>query len=127
MPDKKKIQEELVKLLCGVSCESDLEGHIGSCPDRKHGKCRQVERLELCVVQHIAAHLIENGVTIEQWIPVDEEPPTKFTQVLLWDEIDEDVFVGEYLGDGKWRIPGFDGYQFCITHWNPRPKSPKEG
>ena len=58
------IKEKLIKLICSVACESDLEGQLGSCPDRKFAKCRKVEQLDHCAVQHIVDHLIENGVTI---------------------------------------------------------------
>ena len=57
------MREKLIKLLYHASCESELEGKPGSCPYRKHGRCGEVERLDYCAVQHLADHLIANGVT----------------------------------------------------------------
>lgn len=78
------IKEKLIKLLCSVACESDLEGQRGSCPDRKWGKCRQVEQLDYCAVQQIADHLIDNGVTIHENDPLAVEELRQMSGEPVW-------------------------------------------
>lgn len=46
-------------------------------------------------------------------------------QVLLWDAIDQDAFIGELDGDDNWFVARFDDEQFSFTHWMPLPKTPK--
>lgn len=121
-------REKLLKLLYYASCESELEGKPGSCPYRKHGRCGEVERLDYCAVQHLADHLIANGVTIQQWIPVGERTPdlipcdagTAYSEAVnvltsgrkvltaIWDGI-------EFIGDAEfWEAENEE-----ITHWTP--------
>lgn len=76
--------------------------------------------------ERIADHLISNGVTFQQWIPVTERLPEHFKQVLLWDAIDEDVFTGELDGNNEWFIAHFEDEVFNITHWMQLPEPPKE-
>ena len=70
----------------------------------------------------IADHLIANGVTVQQWIPVTERLPEKNTDVLIYN-------IEEYMGtdfltkDGKW----FWNEELPPTHWMPLPEPPKEG
>lgn len=73
----------------------------------------------------LADHLVVNGVTIQQWIPVTERLPESSGEYL--------VYCGEYDGicilhyevlktkgkfKTKWKT---------VTHWMPLPDSPKEG
>lgn len=132
------MKDELVKLLYHASCESELEGQLGSCPYRKNGRCGEVERLDLCAVQHLADHLIANGVTIQRWIPVAERLPdlipcdagTAYSEAVnvltsgrkvlraIWDGED-------FIADTDfWDAEGEE-----ITHWTPvllpLPEPPK--
>ena len=107
--------------------------HYGTNPDTTIGKNFQHRFIEL-----IADHLIANGVTVQQWIPVTE-PPTKegwYHVAIL------DVVTGEYsvendlyaidIAKAHGHTPGF-----CkagrwkererLTHWMPYPEPPKEG
>lgn len=79
-----------------------------------------------------ADHLIANGVTINQWIPVTERLPKNTNDVLaivLGDGCQQ-VLVGWYFAKyDKWRIyPPCTGRDpWIVTHWMPLPKPPKEG
>ena len=65
MIDNDKVKEKLVRLILGeVPCESELEGQPNSCPDRKYGLCKNVERIDICAAQHLADHLIANGIVM---------------------------------------------------------------
>ena len=73
-------------------------------------------------VEEIAAHLIENGVTVPRWIPVAERLPTE-------DDADERGCVLVQQGRGGKNIWQWDSVSsLFFTHWMPLPKSPeKEG
>ena len=77
--------------------------------------------------EFLADHLIANGVTVQQWIPVSERLPDKNVVVLVH-------YIHSYCDtDGYWSIctTFFDGDQFGIwvgykvTHWMPIPEPPK--
>lgn len=91
---------------------------------------------------HLADHLITNGVTVQEWISVDDRLPEKSglyitfgctAAPLLWlHDFDKDM--GKF---GVWWDYDTDGkkhprYRFIeaedITHWMPLPPEPrKEG
>ena len=72
-------------------------------------------------------HLIDNGVTVQEWIPVTERLPEEWTDVLVFSRfgfIETAVYTGAH---GKWRI-GWNGDMIeadSITHWMPLPEPPK--
>ena len=72
----------------------------------------------------IADHLIANGVTVQEWIPVTERLPEKSGEYLI-------TYCGDYDGvcvlyyevlktKGKWRTRWKE-----VTHWMPLPTPPK--
>lgn len=88
---------------------------------------------EECHDSDIADHLIANGVTVREWISVEERLP----------ELDEDVlcFYRGWRGEcgytvgsvqswnGMWGLEvDPDDYGLDeVTHWMPLPEAPKEG
>lgn len=76
------------------------------------------------VVERIADHLIANGVTVQQWIPVTERLPTREdaneTESILAIH-KADGYVGRWIWDIVVRYPKE------FTHWMPLPQLPKEG
>ena len=75
----------------------------------------------------IADHLIENGVTVQEWISVDDRLPEPWKQVLIYSRHDfcESAF---YIGvSGKWRVTWNHEMLDAdsVTHWMPLPEPPK--
>ena len=72
----------------------------------------------------MAEELIQNGVTIQEWVSVDERlPEESLNSVLGWDEYRERcVFVQYYKGE--WILGNHESVK--VTHWMPLPQPPKE-
>lgn len=77
-----------------------------------------------CKASMMADHLLANGVTFQDWIPVSERLPWEDIRVLVWlrrhdygpIRIDTDR-----VHNNRWvRWNG------CVTHWMPLPEPPKE-
>lgn len=72
----------------------------------------------------LADHLIANGVTIQQWIPVTDRVPPDDCPVLVTCGRYYRSFIARYDHIWKkWRV----SHTLKITHWMPLPDSPKEG
>ena len=91
-------------------------------------------------IEKIADHLIANGVTVQQWIPVTERLPeddlvenseVKLLKVLVFYKTSMGVPVvrtqirqkGRRYHRDEWSWAKFEP----ITHWMPLPEPPKEG
>ena len=81
-------------------------------------------------LESIADHLIANGVTVQQWIPVAEQLPNKNDDVLCsrGNHIGAMMDVYTYIEDHYWE----DSYGYLcreedegITHWMHLPEPPK--
>jgi hypothetical protein len=86
------------------------------------------------VVADIAGHLIDNGVTVQEWISVEERLPEHDKLVLVCDanegvhgyvgiwsfEIDKDDGSDCWYDSGGWWHPLEE-----VTHWMPLPEPPK--
>lgn len=124
-----ELREELVVLL--IQCEMDLE------TDTENVICdgcglRPIS--EACVA--IADHLIANGVTLNQWIPVTERLPKEDKKILVLCK-NGAMFVGvmgKYYGGTESRFRTCTALNSTkllnkgrVTHWMPLPGLPKEG
>ena len=85
----------------------------------------------LCEAQHIvtntnkAEYLVEHGVTVQEWISVNERFPCVDTTVLAYDAMKGDTHTATFDGtlwhlDGGWLLDADD-----FTHWMPLPQPPK--
>ena len=73
----------------------------------------------------IADHLISNGVTVQEWISVDDRLPENEKEGVLialrWGEVD----IG-WCEDGRWGSEFVNEYEDGeVTHWMPLPEPPK--
>ena len=71
-----------------------------------------------------ADHLIKNGVTVQQWVPVSERLPEEYETVLTYDgySVEPSVFYGS---NGFYELDNEAYPLFGITHWMPLPDPPE--
>lgn len=78
-------------------------------------------------IENLASYLIDNGVTVQEWISVDDRLPDKNRKAVLialrWEETD----IGWYDKDDKcWQSEFVNSYNDGeVTHWMPLPNPPK--
>ena len=119
--------DEIIRALrlCADKSENFEECHSGQC-DCPFGKtvidC--TERMN-----RDAADMIESLTDeIPHWIDAEDETPDIGQTVLVYlpDKEEEKIRVGEYLGEGDYRIGRkvYHGYE--IGAWMPLPQPPKE-
>ena len=70
----------------------------------------------------IAQYLITHGVTVQEWIPVDDRLPDDDEVVIICTDKNF-VYAGELIGD-TWFLDN-DSWTATVTHWMPLPKPPK--
>ena len=82
-------------------------------------------------VAEIAEHLIDNGVTVQKWIPVSERLPERFKKVLCWyeyrngkGEMVQTYDIGFYFKDDTWGGEVSNGYDTNVLAWMPLPEPP---
>lgn len=73
----------------------------------------------------IAEKLISKGVTVQEWISVDDRLPESGKEGVLialrWGEVD----IG-WCEDGRWSSEFINEYEEGeVTHWMPIPQPPK--
>lgn len=121
------IREKLVELLDEVLDECELVCERSNCPHFP---------LPSCVSTKQAYHLIANGVTVQEWIPVSEPPKENGRyNVYIADKVHACVDAVRFykygvgsLHKNVWaRYDCEDGYYEVknITHWMPLPTPPK--
>ena len=70
----------------------------------------------------IADFLIHSGVTVQEWISVDDRLPDDDEVVIICTDKNF-VYAGELIGD-TWFLDN-DSWTATVTHWMPLPKPPK--
>ena len=73
-------------------------------------------------VAEIAEHLIDNGVTVQRWIPVTERLPNR-------DDANKGMYVLAFATEGWARTVEWDTvvrHPDWFTHWMHLPEPPKE-
>ena len=106
------MRDKLIELLCDCQHEYDkayMEAIVGK-------RLPPPERV------FFADHLIANGVTVNEWISVEERLPEKNSAVIVCTRT-ENVFQALYRYDG-WDL--LEAIAAKITHWMPLPQPPKE-
>jgi len=110
------MRAKLIKLLLSVPSAEVIFG-------KREGK-------RYTTAWHIANHLIANGVTVQEWIPVTERLPEHFGVFIVAIRVPNEERVGKDCADfdpfAKTWLPSMcwdKGY--AVTHWMPLPEPPK--
>ena len=78
-------------------------------------------------IEDIADHLISNGVTVQEWIPVDDRLPEEKVNCIVhykhaYCDNDDYWAIGICFYNGeKFQMD----WLYKVTHWMPLPKPPK--
>ena len=78
--------------------------------------------------EELADGLIASGVTVQEWISVDDRLPEPFVSVLVHmpgEEPFPTVHEGFISNDGFWQSAMFRREPGEVTHWQPMPQPPK--
>ena len=70
----------------------------------------------------VADYLLDSGVTVQEWIPVDDRLPDDDEVVIICTDKNF-VYAGELIGD-TWFLDN-DSWTATVTHWMPTPQPPK--
>ena len=78
--------------------------------------------------EEIADHLIDNGVTVQEWISVDDRLPEEKVNCIVhykhaYCDNDDYWAIGMCFYDGE-KFQLAPAYK--VTHWMPMPEPPKE-
>ena len=79
--------------------------------------------------EEAANYLIAHGVTVQEWISVEDRLPEPFVPVLVQmpgEEPFPTVREGFISNDGIWQSAMFRREPGEVTHWKPMPHPPKE-
>ena len=117
------VREKLVELLephmSGLACEYES----GSC---------ELTSCRTCNARNVADHLIANGVTVQEWISVDDRLPEEGECVLCMlkgfnygGKIQACKFVPADKFKDKPYFEHFRNGFPSVTHWMPLPEPPK--
>ena len=111
------VMEKLVELIAQKVCYTWSE----SCDEwmpHDCGKCYAND----CHISEVADHLISNGVTVQEWISVNDRLPDDDEVVIICTDKNF-VYAGELIGD-TWFLDN-DSWTATVTHWMPLPQPPK--
>ena len=108
------VREKLVKIVCDVM---ETDGCICHC---NHPPCFEVER--------VVNALIANGVTVQEWIPVDDRLPEVGGYVVCIakrNPFSRFMPMIARIEKNGWVNPMTEQYISEVTHWMPMPELPK--
>lgn len=76
----------------------------------------------------IAESLIANGVTVQEWIPVDDRLPEIGRSIIAYNAPAKCAAEAMYKGEGKFLQFRWSArlQEHEVTHWMPLPDPPKE-
>lgn len=125
----KTVKEKLAKLL-----EKARMYNYDQC--NKYALCSDCPYpSKTCIDLHMADYLIQNGVTIREWVSVDERLPIDEVELYKATHAGEcpefNVMIEGFKESTTLYFDGviwYDEYeiQYRVTHWAPMPKPPKK-
>ena len=116
------VREKLVELIAQKVCDTWSESCDQWLP-HDCGKCYAND----CHISEIADHLIRNGVTVQEWISIDEKLTQNFISVLGYmTDAGEFPPVREcYTVGNAFFFPAL-GDVHPVSHWCEMPQQPSE-
>lgn len=82
-------------------------------------------------IEAVADYLLDSGVTVQEWIPVEDRLPDMFFGVLAYCPICENIYEVYLNARGEWHFfdtsVGGAVLHDLVTHWMPLPTPPKGG
>ena len=78
----------------------------------------------------VADYLLDSGVTVQEWISVNDRLPEPYVSVLVnmpGEKPFPTVRRGFISNDGIWQSAMVRREPGEVTHWKPLPQPPKEG
>lgn len=85
----------------------------------------ETEKAKRCVFEQLADLLIANGVTVQEWVSVNDERKPKHGEdvlVVVFDGYDTYTDTDCLMRNGKWC---YETENHKVTHWQPMPQPPK--
>ena len=115
------VREKLVELIAQKVCDTWSESCDQWLP-HDCGKCYAND----CHISEIADHLISNGVTVQEWISVDDRLPENIAnRVLVVCERSNGVFYAHYEKPFWINLETDKPFISTVTHWITLPEPPK--
>ena len=74
---------------------------------------------------YLADYLVKNGVTVQEWISINDERKPKEGEdvlVVVFDGYNTYTDIDCLMRDGKWC---FETENYKVTHWMEKPEPPK--
>ena len=86
--------------------------------------CRHIDK-SCKLAENIADDLISNGVTVQEWISVDERLPDDNDRVIAFRPNESETSAYKYCVMWGWSVKVSLKQHRGITHWMPLPQPPK--
>ena len=87
--------------------------------------CRHIDK-SCKLAENIADDLISNGVTVQEWISVDERLPEDNDRVIAFRPNEPEISAYKYCIMWGWSVKvSLKQHSRGITHWMPIPQPPK--
>ena len=83
-----------------------------------------LKQIKYVSVENAANILIENGVTVQEWIPASE-PPKDTCEYWLAYKAGGDYSYSTGYFDGKCWCSALTHHKIPVAHWMPMPQPPK--
>ena len=79
-------------------------------------------------IKRIAEHIISNGVTVQEWISVNDRLPETQVEVLTYSDgngVRSACLLASNEETNMWYLCRTDKLSIDVTHWQPMPQPPK--
>jgi hypothetical protein len=107
-------RERLIHLLCNVDCNG-ADRRDGGCSFRQDSRCNVIQKLDMCMVETIADHLLANGV-IAPPCKVGDTVYVCFSRTRVIECKVAQIII-EHIEDIGMSFICYGGMRFDMRHW----------